>query len=309
MRNLFAAAATWLCAPSFAVAFVCASALAQQAASPTPPIAPTARTAGPPTARTAGPPKARGTSATTNAGNAGATGSRGAPIYRVELVVFRAKSALGSPEDWAAEAGAGPATSADADSTAPTESGQPPGSASNGSEPAGGQAGAPSDGTQPNAVRPDAAQPNAAPRDAAPPNGALPASVVRLLPSSEFQMDGVASRLRASGRYVPVAHIAWAQTASPWRKPVDIPVQSLGLDAQGLTGSVALERGQFLHLALDLRYMMSDPPPGLGAPPRTVFVLNQSHRVRFHERNYFDHPAFGVIALVTSDETAKGAGR
>jgi hypothetical protein len=27
--------------------------------------------------------------------------------------------------------------------------------------------------------------------------------------------------------------------------------------------------------------------------------LNEGRRVRFNERTYFDHPAFGVIALVT----------
>lgn len=139
------------------------------------------------------------------------------------------------------------------------------------------------------------------------PNGSSPNGVVRILPSSQFELDGVASRLRASGRYAPVAHIAWAQTASPWGKPLQIPVQSVGLDAQDLTGTVALERGVFLHLALDLRYTMSDPPAGLDAPPGTVFVLDQSHRVKLKERNYFDHPAFGVIALVTSDRTSDRA--
>ena len=68
---------------------------------------------------------------------------------------------------------------------------------------------------------------------------------------------------------------------------------------------MALERGVYLHLVLDLRYAMSDPPSGLDAPPGTVFVLDESHRVRLKERNYFDHPAFGVIALVTSNQPPK----
>ena len=40
------------------------------------------------------------------------------------------------------------------------------------------------------------------------------------------------------------------------------------------------------------------PPAGLDAPPGTTFVMNETRRVRFYQRNYFDHPAFGVIALV-----------
>jgi hypothetical protein len=71
---------------------------------------------------------------------------------------------------------------------------------------------------------------------------------------------------------------------------------------------VALERGQYLHLALALSYAMEDPPHGLAAAG-TVFTLTQTHRVRFYERNYFDNPAFGVIALVTPLTGARRAGR
>ena len=44
----------------------------------------------------------------------------------------------------------------------------------------------------------------------------------------------------------------------------------------------------------------------LAAPPGTVFMLNESRRVKRFERNYFDHPAFGVIALVTPASKATG---
>jgi len=202
----------------------------------------------------------------------GAPTVRPPPVYRVELIVFRATSALGAPEDWASEAGTAPVTSTDADpgAAAPSDT-QATGSAATGTQ--GG--------------------------------GAPGSSVLGTLPESEFQLDGIASRLRASGRYEPVAHIAWTQTASPWNKPIEIPLQSVGLNAEGITGTVALERGVYLHLVLNLRYAMSDPPAGLEAAPGTVFVLDESHRVRLKERNYFDHPAFGVIALVTSNQPPK----
>ena len=51
------------------------------------------------------------------------------------------------------------------------------------------------------------------------------------------------------------------------------------------------------------------PPAGLGAGADTPFTLNESRRVRFYERNYFDHPAFGVIALVTPAQGARPPGR
>jgi hypothetical protein len=37
-----------------------------------------------------------------------------------------------------------------------------------------------------------------------------------------------------------------------------------------------------------------------------VFNLSESRRVKFFERNYFDHPAFGVITLVTPAKPSTG---
>ncbi|HTV52632.1 MAG TPA: CsiV family protein [Steroidobacteraceae bacterium] len=196
-----------------------------------------------------------------------------APVYNIEMIVFRANTALGSPEDWAAEVGAGAAAASDAEGAAAAPTGA-----------AGGVAGS--------AAEASTAAAGAATATA----GGGP--LLRVLDRAEFQLDDLEARLRASGAYSPVAHVAWSQTASPWGSPVGIPVQRLGIDAAGLSGSVALERGQFLHIALMLNYAMANPPAGLGAAPGTVFSVNQNHRVRFYERNYFDHPAFGVIAMV-----------
>jgi len=129
------------------------------------------------------------------------------------------------------------------------------------------------------------------------------------LPSSMWQLGELENRLRASGAYVPVAHTAWSQTASSWGTRAGFPVQKLGIDVPGLSGTVFLERGQWLHLGMSLTYAMAAPPQGLGAAPDTPFTLNESRRVRFYERNYFDHPAFGVIALVTPAQGARPPGR
>jgi hypothetical protein len=129
------------------------------------------------------------------------------------------------------------------------------------------------------------------------------------LPSSVWQLGELENRLRASGVYVPVAHTAWSQTASSWGTRAGFPVQKLGIDVPGLSGTVFLERGQWLHLGMSLTYAMAAPPQGLGAAPDTPFTINESRRVRFYERNYFDHPAFGVIALVTPAQGARPPGR
>lgn len=129
------------------------------------------------------------------------------------------------------------------------------------------------------------------------------------LPSSEFQLTDLENKLRASGAYVPVAHAAWLQSASAWGTRAGFPLQKLGIDVEGLTGTVFLERGQYLHLGMSLSYVISSPASGLAAAPGTPFTLSESRRVRFYERNYYDHPAFGVIALVTPAQGPRPAGR
>jgi Peptidoglycan-binding protein, CsiV len=179
-----------------------------------------------------------------------------APVYNIEIIVFRPTTALGGAENWSAEAGTR--------SIAGDES----------------AAGSPQVG-----------------------------HFVAALPTTAWQLTDLESRLRASGAYVPVAHAAWAQTASSWGTRAGFPVQRLGIEVPGLTGTVFLERGQFLHLGMTLTYAMQSPPAGLGAAPETPFTLNESRRIHFYERNYFDHPAFGVIALVTPAQGARPPGR
>ena len=173
------------------------------------------------------------------------------PAYNVELIIFRATSALGAPENWAAEAGARNFSSD-----------------SNAGESAAG------DTTQ-------------------------VGHFLQTLPESQFQLTDVEKKLRASAGYAPLAHVAWSQTASAWGTRAGFALQRLGIDVPGMTGTIVLERGQYLHLGMTLAYAPASSPAGLGAAPGTTFTLNEGRRVRFNERTYFDHPAFGVIALVT----------
>jgi hypothetical protein len=179
-----------------------------------------------------------------------------ASAYRIEIIVFRASSALGGAENWSAEAGAATVVGEES---------------SSGSSQVG--------------------------------------RFVAALTPAEFQLTGDENKLRTSGTYVPVAHVAWSQTASAWGTRAGFPVQKLGIDVPGLTGNVYLERGQYLHLGMALSYAPPSPPAGLGAGPGTAFTLTENRRIRFYERNYYDHPAFGVIALVTPAQGSRPAGR
>ena len=179
------------------------------------------------------------------------------PAYDVEIVIFRAKAALGQPENWAAETTASATVAGD--------------ETASGSGPAG--------------------------------------KLLTVLPTSNYRLTAIESRLRSSGTYLPVAHAAWVQTASAWGTHAGFPLESLGIDVPGLTGVIFLERGQFLHLGMTLNYTLQDPPAGLNATPGTTFVMNETRRVRFFQRNYYDHPAFGVVALVTPARGPRPPGR
>ena len=132
---------------------------------------------------------------------------------------------------------------------------------------------------------------------------------ISVLGADQFQLTDIESKLKSSGAYTPVAHVAWAQTASSWGTKAGFPLQKLGVDVPGLNGTVYLQRGQYLHLGMALNYAIASPPASLGAGPGTAFSLNEDRRVKFYERNYYDHPAFGVIALVTPAQGARPAGR
>ena len=133
--------------------------------------------------------------------------------------------------------------------------------------------------------------------------------LLTVLPASGYRLTSIEARLRSSGTYLPVAHAAWIQTASAWGTHAGFPLESLGINVPGLAGDIVLERGQFLHLGMALNYTMQDPPSGLNAAPGTTFVMNETRRVRFYQRNYYDHPAFGVIALITPARGPRAPGR
>ncbi len=129
---------------------------------------------------------------------------------------------------------------------------------------------------------------------------------VGAVPASQFQLADIAARLRNTSNYQPIAHFAWQQTASSWGSRAGFTVARLAGAVPGLSGNIYLEAGTYLHLGMTLNYQASNPPSGLGAPPGTVFTLSESRRVKRYERNYYDHPAFGVIALVTPAKKATG---
>ena len=138
------------------------------------------------------------------------------------------------------------------------------------------------------------------------PDSPVTGRFVQTVPSSQFQLNDIEARLRNTSNYPPIAHFAWQQTASSWGSRAGFTLQKLAGSIPGLSGNIYFESGNYLHLGMSLSYQPANPPDGLGATPGTVFTLNESRRVKRFERNYYDHPAFGVIALVTPATKATG---
>jgi hypothetical protein len=112
--------------------------------------------------------------------------------------------------------------------------------------------------------------------------------MVHTLAPSDFRLDGIVRGLTRSGAWRPVAHVAWVQTAPPWGSHTGVPLSQLGVSAPGLTGTVYLERSQhYLQLGFDVTL-------DAGAPYR----IDEMRNIRPNEKQYFDHPAFGIIAAV-----------
>jgi hypothetical protein len=129
---------------------------------------------------------------------------------------------------------------------------------------------------------------------------------VQSVPSSQYKLNGVAARLQNSANYQPIAHFAWQQTASSWGSRAGFTIAKLAGNVPGLSGTIYLERGTYLHLGMALNYQSSSVPASLGAPPGQVFSMSESRRVKFDQLNYYDHPAFGVVALVTPANRSTG---
>jgi hypothetical protein len=116
-----------------------------------------------------------------------------------------------------------------------------------------------------------------------------PPTVVRKLDASQMQLGALAARLRSSGGWQVLAHSGWIQTATDWPRHAGLDLADLGLAAPDLRGTIYLERGQqYLHLGVDLH---------LGSEPG--WSLRELRKIKYNEKNYFDHPGFGVIAIVS----------
>ena len=175
----------------------------------------------------------------------------GVTSYEVELIVFRTLSAKATPEDWGMEAGIAGQHLAVTDE--------------------------------------DAQATDPAPVVAPPPTA--PTMSFPALPQSKFKLTAIADTLRRSRNYQPLAHFGWTQPGFPRGEPRYMSLDGLVPSGSGLSGQIALARGRYLHLTLELTLDSTEDGGKM--------VLRQTRRMRSNERHYIDHPKFGVIAIIT----------
>lgn len=105
---------------------------------------------------------------------------------------------------------------------------------------------------------------------------------------SSRKLGGSVARLNNRNLRV-LGHAAWKQVPSGWKSRRGVPTSQLGLS--GMDGKVILERGEFMHLGFDI--IVEDGG--------RRYHLNEVRQVKLDEIQYFDHPAIGVIAIVSRD--------
>jgi len=132
-------------------------------------------------------------------------------------------------------------------------------------------------------------------------------AAVTWLPKSQFRLTAQRNALARSAPYRPLAHLAWRQVV-PGRqqaKPVELPGGQDNPDRAYVDGLVRVAVERYLHLDLDLRLHL--PANVTQATSLEYGVpdirLKQQRRMRSKELHYFDHPRFGVVALITPYES------
>ena len=127
------------------------------------------------------------------------------------------------------------------------------------------------------------------------PAPSAPTATFPALPAARMKLTALEEALRRSRAYQPLAHIGWTQPGYARNAAKYLSVNSLVPGSSGLQGQIALSRGRYLHLTLDLVYEAEGAP----GEPSQRYVLRQTRRMRSTERHYIDSPKLGVIAVIT----------
>jgi hypothetical protein len=116
---------------------------------------------------------------------------------------------------------------------------------------------------------------------------------IEVLPETAWQLGAIEASLHRRD-YTVLAHTEWAAIV-PANGRTTARLEDVLAGPTPLAGSVAVQRGQYLFLGIDIDFAVPDGP---------TYSMRERRRVKFGERHYFDHPAFGLIAQITPSRGA-----
>jgi hypothetical protein len=134
-------------------------------------------------------------------------------------------------------------------------------------------------------------------------------ATVTWLPKSQFRLTAQRNALARSAPYRPIAHFAWRQSVTDRQraKPVEVPGANRNPERAYVDGLVRVSVERYLHLDLNLRlHLRATTTEAISLEYGVPEIrLRQRRRMRSKELHYFDHPRFGVIALITPYEAVE----
>lgn len=118
------------------------------------------------------------------------------------------------------------------------------------------------------------------------------------------------THLKKPGNVKILLHTAWQQTIGEKNQSLYIKLSN----ENDLEGTININSSRFLHADLDLLFQkkmkitrqksglfgVSANPAASGEEKNITFRLKQSQKIKANEIRYFDHPAFGVMLMITS---------
>lgn len=156
-------------------------------------------------------------------------------------------------------------------------------------------------------------------------SGPLPDTELVLSARDDYQLDEVYGHLRRLDVYKPVMHFGWTQATWPQEQTEAVPLFRFARPPEGLDGTLTLYLSRYLHLVVDLQLdapqvaMLSRETierqgdartvgevlpymEGEHLPPPVKYQIQENRILKNGELRYYDHPKFGVLAMVTRVE-------
>jgi hypothetical protein len=112
---------------------------------------------------------------------------------------------------------------------------------------------------------------------------------VEPLGGDSLQLSAARDAIATRGELHVLAHAAWAAIVPPNGRTTAL-MQDVLPDGAPLAGGIAVQRSQYLFLFVEVDY----------ATGGATYGIRMKRRIKFGERHYFDHPAFGLIVQVRS---------